>query len=217
MSLNDNASSFIWTNYLDLANDVYPYLQIPNDGSFTRGLDLQLVTDYVCQESQQIMGKPIAAQEFFYRFDGWSGWNGAYIMLPWYPVLQINEVTEFWGASGPHILEEATPENQVDGFAINYRLGQLIRVFPGNIAKPWFPGVRSIEVTWTAGYNPVPARFKVPALEIIKEWWTTTQQVSRSGPLPAGYEGINEADTTYAGLARRVRSAFFSEAQVGIG
>lgn len=212
-----NPATIIWNNFIDLQHDVFPYLQIPDDGSFTRGSVLQLVVDYVCQEAQQIMGKPIGSTAFFGRFDGWSGFNGAYIMLPYYPVLQVTRVAEWWGASGPNILFEQTPENQVWGFNLDSRTGMLTRVFPGLVQMPWFPGARNIEVTWTAGYNPVPAMFKVPALEIIREWWTDNQQASRSVVTPAGFSMGNEAETPYMGLSRRVRSAFFSFSQIGIG
>lgn len=217
MSLLENASSPTWKNYVDINADVKPYLQYPATDT-ARDVTLQYVIDFVCQESQRLLGKPVPATPFFFRFDGWSGWNGAYLMLPYYPILEVQAVTEWWGTSGPHVLTESTPENQVDGFQVSYRTGMLIRVYPGNIQKPWFPGSRSIEVTWTAGYNPIPAMYKVPALEIIAEWWRETQQASRSSVAPSGYQDIvNDTSDTYAGLPRRVREVFASQAQVGIG
>ena len=210
-----NPATIIWNNYIDLDHDVKPYLQFPS--SFTENDTLlQLVTDYVCQESQQVMGKPVAPTSFFGRFDGWTGWNGAYLMLPYYPVLQVTEVVEWWGTNGPNILQEQTPENQVWGFNLDARTGTLTRVFPGLVQMPWFPGARSIEITWTAGYNPVPAMFKLPALEIIREWWAATQQASRSGQFRSEDALVAETNT-YAGLPRRVRSTFFANAQIGIG
>lgn len=217
MSLLDNASSLIWQNFLDINNDVKPYLQMPPTDT-DRDFTLQLVIDYVCQETQRLLGKPIPSTNFFYRFDGWSGWNGAYLMLPYYPVLEVQAVTEWWGTSGPHVLVEGTPENQVDGFQVDYKTGQLTRVFPGLVQKPWFPGSRNIEVTWTAGYNPIPSMFRLPALEIIAEWWRETQQASRSVITSGGYSDmVNESSSTYAGLPRRVQATFYSQAQVGMG
>lgn len=212
-----NPASIAWQNYVDLEHDVLPYLQYPagydNDNTL-----LQLVTDFVCQESQQLMAKPIAATQFFGRFDGWSGWNGAYIMLPYTPVLSVVEVKEWWGTNGPQILQEQTPENQVWGFNLDARTGTLTRVFPGLVQMPWFPGSRNIEITWTAGYNPVPAMFKIPALELIREWWDATQQASRSVPSRMSDGGsMNEATATYPGLSKRVRSVFYANMQVGIG
>ena len=216
MSLIEIAASQQWFNYLDLEEDVKPYLQYPQSDT-GRDVTLQLVVDFVCQESQRIMGKPVPPTEFFRRFDGWSGWNGAYIELPYYPVLEVQRVVEWWGISGPHYLTESLPENQIDGFQCEYQTGRLIRVFPGLVQKPWFPGSRNLEVTWTAGYNPIPATFKVPALEIIKEWWQATQQASSSAPTPAGMEAMDQMTDTYPGLPRRVRATFSSQSQVGMG
>lgn len=179
---------------------------------------LQLTVDYVCQMSQQLKGNPIAATQFFGRFDGWSGWDGAYIMLPRYPVLNVQQVAEWWGTSGPNYLSEQTPENQVWGYSLTAATGMLTRVFPGLVQMPWFPSARGIEVTWTAGYNPVPAMFKLPALEIIAEWWRETQQASRSGPRPASAGNMMDMATdTYPGLPVRVKAAFAGTSQVGIG
>lgn len=211
-----NPASIIWGNYVDLTHDVKPYLQIPSDDT-TRDTTIQMVIDFVCQQSQQMMGKPIAPTTFFGRFDGWSGWNGAYVMLPYYPVLGVQKVAEWWGTSGPNYLSEQTPENQVWGFNIDAKTGMLTRTFPGLVQMPWFPGARSIEVTWTAGYNPVPMMFKMPALEVIREWWTQTQQASRSAPAPAGFESeVTAANDTYPGLPRRVKATFSANAQVGM-
>ena len=212
-----NPSSIIWNNYLDLQHDVLPYLQAQTM-SADRQVLVQLVTDYVCQLSQQLRGGPIAPMSFFARYDGWSGWNGAYLMLDYAPVLNVAQVAEWWGTSGPNYLSESTPEAQVWGYQLEARIGMLTRVFPGNVQMPWFPGSRSIEVTWTAGYNPVPAMFKIPALEIIAEWWQETQQSSRSAPSPAGGGGIlTMATDTYPGLPVRCKAAFGATQQVGIG
>lgn len=219
MSLLENAASGIWQNYIDLDNDIKPYLQMPPTDT-ARDATLQLVTDFVCQYSQQILGQPIAPTAFDRRFDGWSGWNGAYIMLPYYPVLEVTLVNEYWGVSGPHLLEEQTPTNQVDGFQIEYRTGRLIRVFPGLVQKPWFPGSRNIEVQWTAGHNPIPATFKLAALELVAWWWRNTQQAMRSaGPQPIGmdYDSGDPSNGLWAGLPHRIEGVFQVYQQVGLG
>ena len=77
-----------------------------------------------------------------------SGWvTGCYINLPYYPVLKINNVTEYWGASGPQILSEQIPTNQSSGGQV-YQLdaihGQVIRAFMGLLGRPWFPGLSRI-------------------------------------------------------------------------
>lgn len=220
MSINQNALLATWQNYVDLQNDVKPWLQVPADNTASDTM-LQLVTDFVCQYSQKIIGRPIPSTSFDRRFDGYTGWNGAYIELPYYPVLEITECVEWWGVSGAHVLEESTPENQLDGFQIEYLTGRLIRVFPGLVQKPWFPGTRNIHVTWRAGYNPIPATFKIAALELIAYWWRNTQQASRgnAGAVPKGYEydSSNPNNGLWAGLPHRIEGIFSVYQQVGLG
>ena len=213
---NTNALSNIYANYVDLDEDVKPWLQI-NPIVTANDPRLQLLIDTACQWVQNYLGRPVGPTTYDRRFNGWTGWNGAYIELPYYPVLEVQRVVEWWGISGPHYLTESLPENQIDGFQCEYQTGRLIRVFPGLVQKPWFPGSRNLEVTWTAGYNPIPATFKVPALEIIKEWWQATQQASSSAPTPAGMEAMDQMTDTYPGLPRRVRATFSSQSQVGMG
>jgi hypothetical protein len=217
MSLNANAELTLWNNYVDLQADVKPYLQIPSNNTGSDVM-LQLVTDFVCQYSQKLIGQPMIATAFDRRFDGWSGWNGAYLMLQYYPVLEITSVIEYWGVSGPHILTEQTPTNQVDGFQCEYLTGRLTRVFPGLVQKPWFPGSRNIEVQWVAGRNPVPADIKLAALELIAYWWRNTQQASRTATAAAGSEYDPAVATgLWAGLPHRIEAIFSSYMQVGIG
>lgn len=215
-----NPATIVWSNYLDMTHDVLPYLQIPAGQLSTLRLNaLQLTVDYVCQISQQLKGTPIASTQFFGRFDGWSGWNGAYIMLPYYPILSVQQVAEWWGGSGPNYLSEQTPENQTWGFNLDARTGMLTRVFPGLVQMPWFPSARGIEVTWTAGYNPVPSMFKLPALEIIAEWWRETQQAGAGAgaSVRPPVDILTDAGDTYPGLPIRCKAMFGATQQVGIG
>lgn len=210
-----------WTDYLDVTTDVLPWLQI-TAGDLDQNLatNLQAVTSMVCTRVQQELGQPIAPTSLFRRFDGWSGWNGAYIELPYYPVIGVDLVTEWWGRSGPHTLEESTPDNQVDGYQIDQMTGRLTRVFVGNVQKPWFPGSRNIEVTWLAGYASVPMDVKVASLEWIQAWWRTKQQQSAITNASVGYDetevAAHEIDM-FAGMPDSIRSIISARAQVGIG
>jgi hypothetical protein len=217
MTTNVNASSLTWQNYVDLDNDVKPWLQIPPT-DITVDYRLQLLTDMTCQWAQGKLGQPVAPTQFDRRFNGWSGWNGAYIELPYYPVLEVTSVIEYWGGSGPHVLSEGTPTNQVDGYQMDYQRGQLIRVFPGLVQKPWFPGSRNIEVVWTAGRNPIPADLKVATLEMIAHWWRNTQQMAaiRSGPSP-DYDPEQIASGLWQGTPLRITALLDGYQQVGIG
>ena len=154
------------------------------------------------------------------RFNGYTGWNGAYIELPYYPILEITSVTEYWGVSGPHVLVEQTPTSQSsqDSFQCDYLHGILIRTFPGLVQRPWFPGSRNIEVTWTAGYNPIPADIRLASLEYIKFWWVNTQQQSgnRPGNLAGEYDASGPPGL-YGGVPHILEDVFDSYIQVGMG
>lgn len=220
MSLNSNAGTTpIWANYLDLAQDVKPWLQIPSSDT-SRDTSLQLILDMACDWVQSYLGRPVAPTTFDRRYDGWSGWNGAYIELDYYPVLEITSVVEYWGVSGPHTLTESTPTNQVDGWQCEYLTGRLTRVFPGLVQKPWFPGSRNIEVVWVAGYNPVPPKIKVATLELIAHWFRNTQQESGLRP-PAASAGADYDSMTaggpFEGVPMRIMDLLEPLTQVGLG
>lgn len=217
MSNVSNAATRSWANYIDLTADVKPWLQIsPTDyDSDTR---LQLMIDMACQWVQNFLGRPIAPTTFDRRFDGWSGWNGAYIELPYYPIIEVVSVVEWWGVGGPHQLSEQTPTNQVDGFQCDYLHGQLRRVFPGLVQRPWFPGSRNIEVVWTAGYNPLPADIKVATLELIAHWWRNTQQTARTAVRSGGagdYDPLAAAGL-WTGVPDRITGLLAPYVQIGL-
>ena len=219
MASNTNATnSPIWQDYLTVETDVLPWLQMV-DVDFTPPLktNLQLVTSTVCDWVQETLGRPIAPTVFDRRFDGWAGWNGAYIELPYYPVLEITSVIEYWGVSGPHTLMESTPTAQVDGWQCEYRTGRLTRVFPGNVQKPWFPGSRNIEITWTAGFNPVPPRFRMGSLMAIEWVWRNKfQQAGTHVGVQTEYDQPTNTGML-GGIPDDIQDWLFPSEQVGIG
>lgn len=221
-SSNMNArSSPEWQQYLDLTEDVLPWLRLTDTPlTFPDQQNLQTIVDMSCDWAQNMLGRPIAPTNFDYRFDGWSGWNGAFIELPYYPVLEITSVIEYRGTSGANVLLESTPANQIDGWQCEYPVGRLTRIFPGLVQKPWFPGSRNIEVAWTAGYNPIPRRYITGTLELIKHWWTNTQQnPALSGPGTSMGNQYDPPETSgvFAGIPYHVAAIFEPDIQVGIG
>ncbi len=211
-----------WQSYIDLANDIKPYLQIPATDT-TRDGELQDLIDAACAWAQDTLGRPIAPTTFFRRFSGWTGLNGAYISLPYYPVLQTPTamtVVEYWGSSGPHTLVEQTPAAQggSDMYTLDALRGQVIRSFMGLVPRPWFPGLRNIEITWSAGFNPVPRHWVMATKELVKYWWVNTQQSSRS--FVKDGEGYGQQSADYAlwpAVPDRISLMFQTAIQVGIG
>ena len=221
MSVTQIETTPDWQSYLDLDNDVKPFLQIPV-GSVVSDVVLQGIIDMACTWVQNYLGRPIARTEFFRRFSGYfgTGNGGAYISLPYYPVLQMVSVVEYWGTSGPHTLTEQTPANQggQDVYSMDYLHGYVIRAFMGLVARPFFPGLRNVEVTWFAGYNPVPADIRYATLKMIKHVWNSDQQASRSFPQPAGAreDEIPQAGP-FAGIWADVKPYLAPYEQQGIG
>jgi hypothetical protein len=210
-----------WQTYLDVHSDVRPWLQLGETPETTVDRKLQLVTDMACQWVQQYLGKPIAPTRFFRRFSGGTGFNGAHIDLPYFPVLEVVEVVEYWGSSGAHHLVEQTPAQQGNSemFQLDPVRGRLTRTFTGLVQRPWFPGERNIEVTWVAGYNPIPKDVEIATLEFIAHWWRNTQQAARTTAIPAGYEydPATAGSMLWAGVPDRVKALISSYEQLGIG
>ena len=208
-----------WSTYLDLEDDVIPYMQYPPDRTDQTAL-LQDFTDMSCQWVQNFLGKPIAPTTFDRRFNGWTGWNGATIMLPYFPILEVVSVVEWWGGNGPHNVVEQTPSHQQvgnDSYQLDALRGELIRTFPGLVQKPWFPGSRNIEIVWVAGYNPIPADIKVATRELINHWYRNTQEAPRTFRA-----GVNEYDQDGSGrmwpaIPHRVMTLLQTYVTVGIG
>lgn len=207
-----------WQDYLTVTDDVLPWLQMTaSDLTPALTSNMQLVTSTVCDWVQETLGRPLAPTTFDRRFDGWSGWNGAYIELPYYPVLSITSVVEYWGVSGPHNLSESTPTDQVDGWQCEYNTGRLTRVFPGNVQKPWFPGSRNIEVVWQAGFNPIPPRFRMGSLMAID--WVWRNKFQQSG-VRVGVQSEYDAPPNsgmLGGIPDDILDWLFPSEQVGIG
>lgn len=175
--VNSNGLSPQFPTYLDIQAEVKPWLQIPSSDT-SKDINLQLITDMACEFCAQYTQRPIAPTTYDRRFDGFAGWNGSSLMLPYYPILEVVSVVEYWGTSGPNVLSESTPTNQIDGFQVEYATGRVTRIFPGNVQKPFFPGSRNIEIVWTAGFNPIPPMIRMATLELIAHWFRNTQQQS---------------------------------------
>ena len=215
MAAPQTETSPVWQSYLDLANDVKPFMQWAA-GSSTQDQQLQNTIDAACWWAQDFLGRPIAPTTFFRRFNGYTGWGGCYIDLPYSPVLGVPIVTEYWGASGPHTLTLQTPESQggSDMFTLDSLRGVLTRSFLGLQLRPTFPGLANIEVTWQAGYNPIPPPWRRATLKLVKHWWdcdhqaiTTVFQRQEGEPFRPEYMPLVPND---------IEQAFATAVQVGI-
>jgi len=205
-----------WTTYLDVDLDVKSWLQmgdVPVAGEETK---LKEVVDDVCWWLQDELGRPFAPTLFAKRF---SVWSGNTLMLPYYPIQSVQRVAEFWGVNGEHVLEEQTPEHQGSNemFTIDPLRGYIVRSFQGLVPRPFFPGLRNIEVVWTAGYDPLPPPIRNATLKQIAHEWRKEQQASRGGaPQMVGEHGEVEPGLL-PGMLPEVKARLNNYTQVGIG
>lgn len=220
MSVTADQIQPVWQSYLDVQNDVKPWLQIDATDT-SNDTKLRFVAEMGCQWVQNYLGRPVAPTEFFRRFSGSTGWNGSYVCLPYYPVLSIVSIVEFWGLSGGHTLVYQTPEAQGGAGEQMYQMdwvrGIVTRTYQGLIQRPFFPGSSNLEVTWTAGFNPLPADLKVATLELVAYWWRNTQESPRWFAAGAQYDGDQRGNPLWPAVPNRITMLLEPYTQVGIG
>lgn len=215
------AGSRQYANYLTL-DEVRGWLRYPNPTQATADDDnLQRVIDMACAKIQGFINRPVGAQLFWERHDGWSG---EYILLKETPFLELVECVEWQSSGGPITLVESTPANPVDGVQINYATGRLMRTFAGySWPRPFFPGSRNIEVTYRAGFNPIPGDLWIATVELVKHWWANTQQQTalRVPGLSAAaeYDPEDTRDPTglFPAMPYRIEQLLATYLKVGIG
>lgn len=208
-----------WQSYLDMTQDVKPFMGWPSGTSPQDSL-LQDTIDAACWWAQDFLGRPIAPTQFFRRFNGYSGWGGSMIDLPYYPVIVDAShpivVTETRGTSGQFPLTLQSPEAQggSDMYSLDAIRGIITRSFQGLIPRPTWPGLKNIEVTWWAGFNPVPPVWKRATLRLVKHWWTHDQQRVLAG-FPRTDGGHPEPEFVPF-VPNDIMQAFVTARQVGI-
>ena len=180
MALLNPTSTHTYGTFLDL-EEVTAYLQmdaVPTPGS-ADAIKLQRFIDGACTQAQGPGGanRPLCPTRVHERHDGWSGDT---IMLLFSPFLQLVSCVENMSTGGPITLPEATPSNNAfDGVTIDYATSKLTRTFAGGWPRPYFPGLRNIEVTYVAGFNPVPPDVWEATAELVAYKWRNSQEASR--------------------------------------
>lgn len=205
-----------WAVYLDI-QETSQWLQfsgIPTGGAQT---ELQRMIDAACTRAQNMAGRPLCPTEFKERFDGWSG---EYIQLRYSPFLALVAGVENQSSGGAISLPESTPENRLDGIQIDYATSRIMRTFDGTWPKPFFPGSRNIEITYVAGFNPVPPDVWQATVDLVAYWWRNTQQGSASQVRPAGGgygEPLQPATGIWPGIPNRIADVFESYRMPSVG
>lgn len=205
-----------WTTFLDL-EEVVDHLQ-PGSLDERRRRKLQRYVDAACAQAQNSANRPLAPTTFQERRDGWAG---EYIQLRYSPFLQLISIKAFQGSAGMITLVESTPENAIDGVQIDYETSRIMRVFGGySFPRPFEPGSRNIEITYTAGFNPVPPDIWMATMELVEYWWRNTQETPRTAPLQeVGFDNPAGGGTPglWPGIPSRVAEVFDYYRIPGIG
>lgn len=215
--MSNPASTTYQASYLDFA-EVWQYLQFPGSPAAQQQNMLQRYIDAACAYAQGPEGanRPIAPTEFLERHDGWSG---EYILLHHSPFIKLVACTEWQSSGGPIPLVESTPANPVEGIQIDYATSKIMRTFAGySWPRPFFPGSRNIEVTYIAGFNPLPPDIWRATMNLIKWWWNNEQQAMRSeAPTPAGAEYNKPTGDPMPEVPPAIASVFGAMRPVTIG
>ena len=96
----------------------------------------------------------------------------------------------------------------------------MTRTFAGySWPRPYFPGRRNIEVTYVAGYNPIPPDIWIATVELVAHWWRNTQQASRTFTPNQEYDPTNDAGQSglWQGMPYRVENLIAPYRKVSIG
>lgn len=197
-----------WATYIDL-DEATQYLQLRQALSAGREALLQRFIDSACTQAQNRANRPLGPNTFRERHDGWSG---EYIMLRWSPFLKL-ELCREWQSSGDFVtLPESTPENPVEGIQIDYATSQIMRTFTGySWPRPFFPGSRNIEVTYQAGFNPIPPDIWEATMDLILWKWRNSQQPARTEVLAGSdFDPTGTADGLFPGMPNRLSEVFSS-------
>lgn len=196
-------------SYLDF-EETWNYIQFNEPPQGTKATLLKRYIDAACAEAQGANGanRPLTPTQFQERHDGWSG---EYILLRHCPVLQLVLCREWQSTGGFVTLPESTPESPTEGVQVDYATGRIMRTFQGySWPRPFFPGSRNVEVTYVAGFNPVPPDIWMATMELVAYWWRNTQEAARTSPLRTNEYDNAQQGGLWAGVPNRIARVFQS-------
>ena len=207
MAVTAPVTTGTWASYLDFA-EVWPYLQMDAEPTGQKATRLQREIDSACATAQRGANRPFTPTQFQERHDGWSG---EYIQLHYSPFLQLVSCTEWQSAGGPISLPESTPANPVEGIQIDYGTSRIMRAFAGySWPRPFFPGSRNIEITYVAGFNPVPPDVWKATMELVAYGWRMSQESPKWFPGNGDEYGGAQSNSLFPGVPNRCAEVFES-------
>jgi hypothetical protein len=175
VSVSNPTATPTWPSYIDF-EETWQYLQFDEAPTGPKRTMLQRFIDSACAQAQARSNRPFAPMTFYERHDGWSG---EYIMLDYCPFLRLVKCTEWQSTGGPNPLPESEPGSGINGIQIDYGTSRVMRTFDGSWPRPFFPGSRNIEITYVAGFNPVPPDVWEATVELVAYKWRNSQEATR--------------------------------------
>lgn len=202
-----------WAVYIDF-DEAWQYIDMDTAPTESQALKLQRMINAACATAQRGANRPFAPGYFQERADGWSGDT---IQLNYSPFLQLVKCTEWQSSGGPINLVESTPANPTEGVSIDYGTSKIVRVFAGySWPRPFFPGQRNIEITYRAGFNPVPDDVWDATCDLIAYKWRMSQEAPKWYPSSGDEYGGAQSNPLYPGVPNRIAEVFESYRLPGI-
>lgn len=152
--------------------DAMSHLNIPNSQDFDT-TELQGFIDAATAYIQRFTG-PIVAQTFTETHNG----GGPTVVLRNPPVLSIQSVTEYVGATGYTLAAVNLGDANIGAYSYTLddpETGVLRRRWNGGIAGPFVGGDSNVVVTYTAGRSSVPADIRMAVLQDIAGLYQPSQ------------------------------------------
>jgi len=150
-------------------DDVHSHLNLPDSSADAEIMGfIEAATAYV-----EFQTGPIIPKQFTEVHDG----GGPSIVLDNPPVLSVESVTEYVGATG-YTLTQSELGSPTGAYAFSIddaARGILTRRWSGGLVGPFVGGVKNVQVTYTAGRASVPADIRMAVLEDIRGLYTQTQ------------------------------------------
>lgn len=157
------------------------YLNFTSDTS--HDVELQRFIDAADPVVEDIVG-PVNSVQVTEWYDG----GRSYIVLRQNPVISVDTVTEYSGAT-PNVLTAAATPDLAGSYTYTFDPDGILNRVTSAGQSFFANGATNVKVIYTVGRSPVPANIKLAALELIRHLYQSTQQSGRPAFGGAGEEG----------------------------
>lgn len=108
----------------------------------------------------------------------WYDGGAPYIVLRKNPVVSVNTVTEYSGATANGLTVATTPAS-AGSYAYTFDPDGILHRVTQAGSSFFAPGAQNVKVEYTVGRTPTPANIKLATLELIRHLYQSTQQSGR--------------------------------------